>query len=86
MKPPIKNRTPPTRKREAPKKTPAPAPMPGTMHTASSAEEMRYKAESALDTLKRAEEIKKDPHLMGHVKAHAKEQRDHLTRVIRRKT
>jgi hypothetical protein len=80
MKPPMKKPTPPTKKREAPKKTPAP--MPGAMH---SAEDMKYKAQDALHTLRRAEEIKADPHLMGHVKAHARDQRDHLNKVIRRK-
>ncbi len=34
-------------------------------------EEMQWKAESAISTLKRAEEIKGDKELMGHVKKHA---------------
>lgn len=82
MKPP-KNATPATRKREAPKKTPAKAPMPGMAHMG--AEDMKYRAQDALHTLRRADEIKSDPALMHHVKAHAKEQRDHLNKVIRRK-
>jgi hypothetical protein len=68
-----------TKTRKAPAKTPAPAPHPGI------AEDMKYKAQDALHTLRRAEEIKADPQLMAHVKNHAKEQRDHLNRVIRRK-
>lgn len=49
-------------------------------------EDMKYRAQDALHTLKRAEEIKNDPALMVHVKKHAVEQREHLNKVIRRKT
>ena len=81
MKPPMKKMTPPTKTRKAPVKMPAATPMPGIAHAPDA---MKYRARDAIDTLKRAEEIKADPHLMSHVKAHAVEQRNHLTRVIRR--
>lgn len=81
MKPPAKKATPPTKVRQSPKKTPAAAPMPGA-HTQ---EDMKYRAQDALHTLRRADEIKGDPALMHHVKQHAKEQREHLNKVIRRK-
>lgn len=80
MKPPAKKSTPPTKVRQSPKKTPAAA--PGAVHTQ---EDMKYRAQDALHTLRRADEIKGDPALMHHVKQHAKEQRDHLNKVIRRK-
>lgn len=73
-------KTPATKARKSGATPSAPAPMPG-----HDAEMMRYKARDAIDTLKRADEIKSDPHLMKHVKAHAKEQRNHLNKVIRRK-
>lgn len=85
MKPPMKHATPPTKKREAPKKTPAKAPAPGAAHAVPMAEDMKWKAQDALHTLRRAEEIKGDPHLMQHVQHHARQERDHLNRVIRRK-
>lgn len=50
------------------------------------AEDMRWKAHDALQTLKRAHEIKQDSHLMGHVKAHAATEKKALTSVMRRKT
>jgi hypothetical protein len=68
-------------KRAAPKKSSAPAAVPMTAHDPDM---MKYRARDAIDTLKRAEEIKNDPHLMSHVKKHAIEQRNHLTKVIRR--
>lgn len=37
-------------------------------------EQMRYRAEDAIRTLTRAEEIRKDPTLMKAVKTHAQEQ------------
>lgn len=80
MKPQAKKATPPTKVRQSPKKTPAAVPVPGAAH-----EEMKYRAQDALHTLRRADEIKGDPALMHHVKQHAKEQRDHLNKVIRRK-
>lgn len=50
------------------------------------AEDMKYRAQDALHTLRRADEIKSDPALMAHVKRHAMEQREHLNKVIRRKS
>lgn len=82
MKPPMKKAGPSTKTRKAPAKTPAAAPMPGAAHMG---EDMKYRAQDALHTLRRAEEIRADKTLMGHVQAHAKEQREHLTKVIRRK-
>lgn len=76
MKAPMKKATPPT------KKSPAKVPVPGSMPMH---DDMKWKAQDALHTLHRAEEIKADKALMGHVKAHAKEQRAHLNKVIRRK-
>lgn len=58
------------------------APGPGSV----AAEDMRWKAHDALQTLKRAHEIKKDPALMTHVKHHAKAERATLASVMRRKT
>jgi hypothetical protein len=75
-KAPAKPTTPSTKAR------PAPAPAPGHMM----AEDMKWKAQDALHTLKRAHEIKNDPALMHHVKQHAKQERDTLAKVIRRKT
>lgn len=69
-------------KRAAPKKSAAPAAMP--QPATHDPDMMKYRARDALDTLKRAEDIKKDPHLMAHVKKHAVEERNHLTKVIRR--
>ena len=59
---------------------------PAAVPTGHDPEMMKYRARDAIDTLKRAEEIKADPVLMKHVKAHAVEQRNHLNKVIRRKT
>lgn len=70
------------RKGGARNKTPATAPHPGMVQMD---EDMKYRAQDALHTLRRADEIKADKPLMAHVKKHAKEQRDHLNRVIRRK-
>lgn len=83
MKPPMRKPTPATKTRAAPKKTPAPAPMPGVNHMA---DDMKWKAQDALSTLKRAHEIKNDPALMEHVKKHAATERDVLASVMRRKT
>ncbi len=47
-------------------------------------EEMRYKAQDALHTLKRAHEIKNDPKLMHHVREHAKHEKAALSKVIGR--
>lgn len=44
------------------------------------ARERRYRAESALETLTRAEEHKKDKALMKDVKAVAKERRDNASK------
>lgn len=82
MKAPMKKTTPPTKTRQSPAKMPAKAPMPGSAHMD---DEMKWKAQDALGTLRRAEEIKNDPHLMKHVHAHAHNERKHLTKIINRK-
>lgn len=74
-------KTPATKGRKSGAKPSAPAPMPGAMHDPDM---MKYRAHDAIDTLKRAEEIKADPVLMKHVREHAVEQRNHLSKVIRR--
>ena len=81
-KAPVKPTTGSTKTRKSPAHTPAPPPPPGSI----AAEDMRWKAQDALHTLKRAHEIKSDPALMHHVKAHAKNERKALSSVIRRKT
>ena len=48
-------------------------------------EDMKWKAQDALHTLRRAEEIKSDKTLMHHVKHHAANERQHLNKIIRRK-
>lgn len=53
---------------------------------APAADEMKYRAQDALGTLKRAHEIKQDPHLMAHVKKHAAVEKDALSKIMRRKT
>ncbi|HXJ61889.1 MAG TPA: hypothetical protein VNU68_35065 [Verrucomicrobiae bacterium] len=45
-----------------------------------------WQAREALSTLKRAEEIKRDPKLMDAVKKHAATEREVLGKVMRRKT
>lgn len=62
-------------KRKAPGK---PVPVPA-MH-----DEMRYRAEDALHTLKRAHEIQQDSKLMAHVKQHAANQREILKKIARK--
>lgn len=84
MKSPMKRPTPATKKRETPAKTPAKAPMPGPAMPMHDPDMMKHRAQDALHTLRRADEIKADPALMAHVKKHAMEQRDHLNKVIRR--
>lgn len=49
-------------------------------------DEMKWKAQDALGTLKRAHEIKSDPHLMHHVKKHAATEKEALSKIMRRKT
>jgi hypothetical protein len=57
-----------------------PAAMPAPSH-----EEMKYKAQDALHTLKRAHEIKNDPHLMAHVHKHAQTEKEALGKIIGRR-
>jgi hypothetical protein len=69
-------------KKAAPKAKAKPMPMPAApMH-----DEMKWKAQDALRTLKDAHKIKQDPHLMAHVKVHAADEKKALASVIRRKT
>jgi len=55
-------------------------PMPAAMP-----DDMKWKAQDALHTLKRAHEIKSDPKLMHHVREHAKVERSAINKVIGRK-
>lgn len=48
-------------------------------------DEMKYRAQDALGTLKRAHEIKNDPHLMAHVHKHAQVEKEALGKIIGRK-
>jgi hypothetical protein len=52
---------------------------------APSHDEMKYKAQDALHTLKRAHEIKNDPQLMSHVHKHAQSEKEALGKIIGRK-
>lgn len=47
-------------------------------------EDMKWKAQDALNTLKRAHEIKNDPKMMEHVRNHAQQERAAITKVIGR--
>ena len=47
-------------------------------------EDMKWKAQEALHTLKRAHEIKADPKLMKHVREHAKHEKAAISKVIGR--
>lgn len=46
---------------------------------------MKYKAQDALHTLKRAHEIQQDPALMKHVQQHAESERHVLKKIARKK-
>ena len=48
-------------------------------------DEMKWKARDAVETLKRAHEIKSDPHLMAHVHKHAQSEKEALGKIIGRK-
>lgn len=71
------------KRRKSPSKAET-APMPGGM--ISLHDDMKYQAQDALHTLKRAHEIKGDQALMGHVKKHAAKEREALSSIMRRKT
>lgn len=68
------------------------APKPGKPEAAtlnatpSMGDDMKWKAQDALHTLKRAHEIKQDAGLMEHVRNHAKSERNALASIARRKT
>lgn len=47
-------------------------------------DDMKWKARHALQTLKEAHEIKNDPKLMDHVRAHAQNERAAISKVIGR--
>lgn len=83
MKPPMKKPTPQTKARKSPAKAPSTAPMPGLAQT-SRADEMKWKAQDALSTLKRAHEIERDPELMKHVSHQAGIERDALKKIARK--
>jgi hypothetical protein len=55
------------------------------MPAPSQHDEMKWKARDAVDTLKRAHEIKNDPHLMSHVHKHAQAEKEALGKIIGRK-
>lgn len=44
-------------------------------------DEMKWKAESAVRTLAEAEKIRKDPVLMKHVKAHARQEIKNMEKI-----
>ena len=44
-------------------------------------DEMKYRARDALNTLTRAEEIRRDKPLMAHVKKHAREEMKSMAKV-----
>lgn len=74
-------------KRAAPRKAVAKRKQPTkTAMTAVPAmhDEMKYRAEDALHTLKRAHEIQQDSKLMAHVKQHAANQREILKKIARK--
>jgi hypothetical protein len=48
-------------------------------------EDMQWKARDALGTLKRAHEIRNDPHLMAHVQKHAAVEKEALSKIVGRK-
>ena len=63
-------------------KTPhKPTPSHNPMAAIGQEQDRKYAAQSAFETLKRAEEIKADPALMRDVKAHAKEQIAHAQKI-----
>ena len=59
------------------------AAMPAKMSAEDKKRHMKYMAEDAVRTLTRADEIKKDKTLMGHVKKHAREQVKTLQKVCK---
>lgn len=59
------------------------AAMPAKMSAEDKKRQMKYMAEDAIRTLTRAEEIKKDKALMGHVKRHASEQIKSMQKVCK---
>lgn len=74
---------------KAPKKTKSKG-SNALMHMAAPAmpahdDEMKWKAQDALGTLKRAHEIKNDPHLMAHVHKHAQSEKEALGKIMGRK-
>lgn len=86
MKPPMKKPTPPTKVRKSPGKAPASLPTPGMNHATAMPQhdEMKYRAQDAIQTLKRAHEIQRDPELMKHVAHHAQIERDALKKIARK--
>jgi len=69
--------------KKAANKAPSTAMIPGGLSQMH--DDMKYKAQDALHTLKRAHEIKNDPHLMAHVHKHAQSEREALGKIIGRK-
>lgn len=92
MKPPMMKKPPmkPTPMKKAAAKMASPAASkPGTAISSSEPsmhDDMKWKAQDALHTLKRAHEIKQDTALMEHVRHHAKSERNALASIARRKT
>ena len=70
---------------KAPKKPKAKNALMDMAMPAPAPDEMKWKAQDALSTLKRAHEIKNDPHLMSHVHKHAQSEKEALGKIIGRK-
>lgn len=83
MKPKPLKATPKAKARQAPPRRPAKPSPPAP--AARGSEEMKFRAQDALHTLKRAHEIQQDPHLMAHVQTHAQRERDILKKIARKR-
>ncbi len=58
-------------------------PAPYKLSAEDKRRQMKYAAEDAIRTLTRADEIKKDAKLMGHVRRHAREQVKTMQKVCK---
>lgn len=89
MKPPTKKMAHPMKAAMTKAVAKMAAPKPGTATSSPEPpmhDDMKWKAQDALHTLKRAHEIKQDTALMEHVRHHAKSERNALASIARRKT
>lgn len=71
-------------KKAAPAKAKAKVKAVAVVSPAMPPEDMKWRARHALDTLKEAHQIKNDPKLMDHVRAHAQNERAAISKVIGR--